>query len=36
MVIDDNYFEESDVNFPKRFILKFKNQFNEPIFPQLK
>ena len=31
-VIDDDYFEKSDVKFPKTFLIKCNKQFNEPDF----
>ena len=31
-VIDDEYFEQSDVKFTKEFLIKCKKQFNETHF----
>ena len=31
-VIKDGYFKQSDVDFPKEFILKFRTEYNVSLF----
>ena len=31
-VTENNYFEQSDVKFPREFLLKFKRDYNVPHF----